>query len=353
MNEKTLLLFEDCKVVKGYRRSAIYDLCRNEFKFIPNSLAQIITDFKGKTVGKLLSSFSSDDQPVIKEYLHFLFQHEYIHFCDADEVDFFPELNQEFKYPGEISNSIIELSPTTIPLFESIVTQLITQGCSYLELRAHEVCKLAEFSNVLTYLKDAPIRSISLVVKYSPKLTVATLSDLISNHPRVISVLVHSAEASSFEEKKSILFSKDNLQRLIKTKLPSPSSFNVNSQLYHESQTFNAFFNQKVCVDQAGYWKNGLELDQTFGDVVSTPLQDVLQNSAFKRLWHAQKDEIDTCKHCEFRYMCVDARTPIQKNDETGWHFKGSCNYNPYIAKWRHEEGFEPISKSLEVGVEQ
>ena len=77
MNEQILLLYEDCKVVTGYKRSAIYDLCRHEFKFIPNSLAQIIDQFKGKPVHELLSAFSEEDQQVIQEYLRFLVKNEY------------------------------------------------------------------------------------------------------------------------------------------------------------------------------------------------------------------------------------------------------------------------------------
>lgn len=68
MNDKIIMFCADCKVVKGYRRSAIYDLSRNEFKFIPNSLAFIIENFHKKTLSTLFSAFSKDEQNIINEY---------------------------------------------------------------------------------------------------------------------------------------------------------------------------------------------------------------------------------------------------------------------------------------------
>ena len=345
MNEQILLLYEDCKVVTGYKRSAIYDLCRHEFKFIPNSLAQIIDQFKGKPVHELLSAFSEEDQQVIQEYLRFLVKNEYIHFCDPDEVELFPKLTEEFRSAGEISNSIIELSPITIAAFESIIDQLTAEGCCHLELRTDETYTIAEFSDVLANLRDAPIRSVSLVARYAPEFDITTLSSLIAGHPRLVSVLVHSAEEAAFDAKQGIRFYKESLQHLIQNKLPTPRSFNVNSQLYFESLAHNTFFNKKVCINQAGYWKNSLEISQDFGHIGSTSLQEVLQNSEFKKLWSIKKDDIDVCKDCEFRHMCVDARTPMQK-DETSWYFNTSCHYNPYIAKWRHEEGYQGVSRA-------
>ena len=346
MKEQILLLFEDCKVVTGYQRSAIYDLCRHEFKFIPNSLAQIINEFKGKPLNDLLSAFPEKDQPVIQEYLNFLVQNEYIHFCDADEVGLFPKLNEEFRSAGEISNAIIELSPVTISAFESIIDQLTAQGCSHLELRTDETYTLSELSAVLSQLKDAPIRSVSLVVRYSPDFDPTTLGHLMADHPRLISILVHSAKEAMFDAKRSIRFYKDSLPQLIQNKLPTPRSFNVNSQLYFENLAYNTFFNKKVCIDAAGQWKNSLEIDHHFGNIASTSLQDVLQNIEFKKLWSVKKDDIHVCKDCEFRHLCVDARTPLQK-DETTWYFDTACHYNPYLAKWQHEEGYQSVGESV------
>ena len=48
-----------------------------------------------------------------------------------------------------------------------------------------------------------------------------------------------------------------------------------------------------------------------------------------------------------FRNICIDSRTPIQRKSG-GWFFAEECNYNPYIAKWKGEDGYKPL---IEIGV--
>jgi hypothetical protein len=40
--------------------------------------------------------------------------------------------------------------------------------------------------------------------------------------------------------------------------------------------------------------------------------------------------------------MCTDSRIPIQTQDGT-WHFETECAYNPYLAKWKGEKGYQPL----------
>ena len=41
---KHLHLFTDCRVVKGYGRAIIIDLTRRNYHYIPNDLADILTE---------------------------------------------------------------------------------------------------------------------------------------------------------------------------------------------------------------------------------------------------------------------------------------------------------------------
>ena len=40
--------------------------------------------------------------------------------------------------------------------------------------------------------------------------------------------------------------------------------------------------------------------------------------------------------------MCVDNRLPYQRKNGN-WYHKKECNYNPYISKWKGEEGYHTI----------
>ncbi len=40
--------------------------------------------------------------------------------------------------------------------------------------------------------------------------------------------------------------------------------------------------------------------------------------------------------------MCVANRLPIKRRDES-WYHQIECNYNPYIAKWKGEDGYKTL----------
>lgn len=75
-------------------------------------------------------------------------------------------------------------------------------------------------------------------------------------------------------------------------------------------------------------------------------LEEIL-NTEFSDFWSANKDSIDVCKNCEYRYMCVDNRIPILRNSGS-WYFNEECDYNPFISKWKGEKGYKNL---LETGV--
>ena len=60
-------------------------------------------------------------------------------------------------------------------------------------------------------------------------------------------------------------------------------------------------------------------------------LDDVCKMDEFRMLWNINKDKIDVCKDCEFRYICTDCRAYIKdKRDIYSKPLK--CNYDPYTA---------------------
>ena len=42
--------------------------------------------------------------------------------------------------------------------------------------------------------------------------------------------------------------------------------------------------------------------------------------------------------------ICPDNRVPQKRNDGS-WYHDSECNYNPYIAKWNGEVGFQTLSE--------
>ena len=70
-----------------------------------------------------------------------------------------------------------------------------------------------------------------------------------------------------------------------------------------------------------------------FGGIDSMDINAVLKNKKFNSVWAINKDKIDVCKDCEFRYICVDCRAFLKDpSNELSKPLK--CNYDPYHGQW-------------------
>ena len=49
------------------------------------------------------------------------------------------------------------------------------------------------------------------------------------------------------------------------------------------------------------------------------------------------------CNDCEYRYMCLDSRLPLQFNNK--WYYEKDCGYNPYKALWKGQEDWMSIEQ--------
>jgi radical SAM protein with 4Fe4S-binding SPASM domain len=108
--------------------------------------------------------------------------------------------------------------------------------------------------------------------------------------------------------------------------------------------TYNTFFNKKVFINQNGEVYNQPGSQKSFGNINNKSILDISLKIQFQDQWLIKKDDIDVCKDCEYRYMCVDAR--IVKSRTDGSHFfPYECNYNPYICKWKGEEGYKTLAE--------
>jgi hypothetical protein len=124
--------------------------------------------------------------------------------------------------------------------------------------------------------------------------------------------------------------------------------FVASFKLFTESQNFNTYFNKKLFIGENGEIKNAPESNKIYGylkDMNSIiEMKNIILTSEFQKLWYLKKDNIDVCKDCEFRHICVDSRLPFKRN-KNDWYHKNECNYNPYICKWVNEDGYQTLEE--------
>jgi SPASM domain peptide maturase of grasp-with-spasm system len=109
--------------------------------------------------------------------------------------------------------------------------------------------------------------------------------------------------------------------------------FSINLKTFSESLNYNSCLNRKISIDKEGNIKNCPSMQKNYGCITNTSLSEVIDIQDFRRVWSIKKDDINTCKGCEFRYVCTDCRAYIE-NPENENSKPLKCGYNPSTNEW-------------------
>ena len=325
--------FEDCIPVRGYFRSIIMDITRKTHQFIPNTLCD------GISTNKLIN----DNLP--QEYLDFLIENEFIFECTEDELAFYPPLSTKWDYPAFITNSIIEVGKTQF-ITNEFLEQIIDLGCRHFVFIFTEPLEMEWLEFISKLFNESPVLTIDIYCKYSQNYKSEILENIMRQNSRITYILL-------FEAPHDEIITLTNIRgNIVYYSKPvyytecyiNQQSFVVNMPLYTESLHYNTFYNRKLSIDKHGNIKNYLTQKQSFGNIFSARIEEIIQKKSFRKVWKIKKDFIDVCKDCEFRYMCVDSRFPIQRCKNSYYHTQ-ECPYNPYICKWEGQENYIPVEE--------
>jgi radical SAM protein with 4Fe4S-binding SPASM domain len=100
---------------------------------------------------------------------------------------------------------------------------------------------------------------------------------------------------------------------------------------YHQS--FNPCLGHQVAIDTQGEIKPCLWWPGELGHIHKDAVRDMIYEERFKQYWEANKDSIEVCKDCEYRYNCHDCRLNSLNLDENLRLKPVFCCYDPYTGK--------------------
>ncbi|MFA4890042.1 MAG: radical SAM protein [Candidatus Paceibacterota bacterium] len=95
-------------------------------------------------------------------------------------------------------------------------------------------------------------------------------------------------------------------------------------------------FSKEICITASGdVLPCIMEREIALGNILNAPLENILESEMAKQIRHANKDRIEICRDCEYRYCCFDCR-PKARNLKTASNFyakPADCLYDPYEGK--------------------
>jgi SPASM domain peptide maturase of grasp-with-spasm system len=320
-----LLIPQNCIFIKGYARSIIYDLGRNNFNFIPNDLFELITSN--------VNNISNIDNI---EYYQFLIENEYIYEIPNEFKNNFTKLDLSWDANSLITNAVLIFHLEIEKSINHLTDKLF---CKHFFIIILDILHLELIYTILNKFSTSNIYTFNIVIDVKTEINYDLLEKL-SSIDRVLNIHV-TDNITKLNNEKLIKFDKHKTNFYYNN--ISIDYFNINIQLFTESQLHNTYFNRKVCIDAEGNIKNSPEHEHSFGNIKDTTIEEAIEKPGFKDLWFIHKEMIDVCKDCEFRHMCVDACIPLQRADGS-WYRSQECNYNPYICKWDDEEGYQNLA---------
>lgn len=341
-----LHLFACCLPVKGARRSSICDVQRGTFHFIPNALYHIVTAYRGWSREAILAEYDAAYIPTIEQYFDFLAEHELAYW--TSEPERFPEMDLSWEAPEAIRNAILDLDDTSTHDLASVFAQLDDLYCKAVEIRYHDPVSLDEVEALLEPTTTGRLRGIQLILPYrDPEEGVWDLDRLVqlrNDHPRLLVVVAYDAPTDDVQNTDDGAV----LRRVEQTIRPTdhcglvqPGSFAVTESSFIENMRHNSCLNRKISVDVNGEIKNCPTMPVSYGNVEETSLHSAIAQQSFRELWDINKDQIEVCKDCEFRYICTDCRAYVTDPDDR-YSKPSKCTYDPYTATWTRTPEADP-----------
>lgn len=334
----TLVCMSETPFVKGYLRGVIYDLPRGEFKFVSNELIDFVHEYNHASI-----SLINEDQ---ERFLNFLLENEYAIVTTKNLSCGFIDLNTKWDYPATISNIHIELDQVNDSL-SGIIQKLEVLNCKVFTFEIISDSTPSDVNKLIRIIENSEIRLVSLIFHHLRFKNEVILS---SNKIETLTILnrIESLNIENENNSYPIIEVPFDVKTFFENQQKRPESFNVNISLFTESIGFNTYYNRKLIISASGSLKNSRYGMKSFGNIYelnSEQILEVLKQSNFSEISLSKKDNIEVCQCCEFRYMCVDDRVPVKIADEL-WRHESECDYNPFICKWKGNEGYLSLKDS-------
>ncbi|PRX55261.1 grasp-with-spasm system SPASM domain peptide maturase [Flagellimonas meridianipacifica] len=331
---KYFLLFQSCIPVKGAKRCTICDLAKKDIYFISLGLYEFLTEFENVPYHEILDFQDEEVRDKIKSEVDFLVEKEVGFFTSNPKK--FPRLKLDWAYPAVISNAIIEHNNSSDYNILDVIQQLNQQGCKFIEIRFYDGYSLESLEAILKQLDSTDVNSLIIYLKYSAKWNRKNLLRLLILFPRIAHLHVFGTQDLKLNENEEaiqrISFHKGLIHDNSCCGTIKENYFSINFQSFSEAQEYNSCLNGKMTISATGNIKNCPSLPETYGNVKKVAIKNSISDN-FRKYWKINKDQIDICRDCEFRYLCPDCRAFL-KDAENPFSKPKKCNYNPYTAVW-------------------
>ncbi|MCJ7934507.1 MAG: grasp-with-spasm system SPASM domain peptide maturase [Chryseobacterium sp.] len=332
-------LFSSILITKGVSRVLISDLQRNVSELFSLELYELIEELKIESIDNILQNYDAQSQEIISEYIDFLLENEYGFITKNDWDHGFSQLSLKYHDSNIISDLFLEFED--IHVIYKIKCSVENLQIKHLVVYSKRNISLNEFLEIDELFKNTPLENIEIYSPYHININLDNLEVLNAKACRISNLVFYNCKINPFKIKDEFRF----IVNFIKENISISSCgkvdlkyFNTNLPKVLEAINHNSCLHKKIGIDRDGHIKNCPLMEDVFGNINSTTLEEALKQTEFRKYWNLTKDSVEICKDCEFRYVCTDCRAFTERthtnNEDLDISRPLKCGYDPYTGEW-------------------
>lgn len=324
-----------CIPVSGYNRAIIYDIGRKDYHFISNEQCRILNTDGFINFEKITNQNERDELIEHLLALEIIFE-----VATPQEEKRFPKISRKLHTPDGVTHAVLHANIS--PKFIEFISNQYLQNLSII---APEIN--SELLSLIDSFSKLEIDGIYLYIESCDDASFEKACKELGWRQIVFSVNFFGCDAPSTKLEDNIYYNFFTVNLADYQQMITIDKLFVNQDLFLEAYNKHSYYNGKIYIDRDGNIKNGLNNVQSFGNINTIDRSRFLKtisSDTFLELGNIKKSETLVCKHCEFRYMCTDARVPLKGSGH--WYHQTDCQYNPYLSKWQHDENYFSLAAS-------
>jgi SPASM domain peptide maturase of grasp-with-spasm system len=299
MKDTYFKLYSCCIPVMGKTGAVIIDLQKVSYTTIPQFLCELLQDYENENLDTLAELYEDRDNS-IRQYLD--------HLCDkhlgffTDEPERYPKMSLNWDTPEIVKLAVIEIEDYSRFNYKEILQQLDQLLCKNMEIWFTGSYTRANIEDLLSATHGTVLRSLALILPYNTGVTIKGYEELTALHTKIGQIYLYAAPEiikSPDTRVYAITDDIDDLKKML-TNIPR-DQYIIFLEFFTENRKYNAYYNKKICIDTNGYVKNCLTHRRDFGNIAEKRLEQIVEDPAFRELWHACNERVLDIKDSEFR----------------------------------------------------
>lgn len=332
-NDYTFMLFGNCIMTKGFTKNIICDLHMGSFIEVEKGLEELCQTVNLQTLKK--NTENKFWEHIVKFY-NKLAKEKFGFFTTMPQ--YFPPISTAWEDSEIVTNAIVRYDGNQPRSLSTTFQKLSDALCFYIVLDIRSLRSLEQLKEVLKEITFSNLSSVELYLKYPNEIDTEEILSLIANRIKIISVTLYGAEKDEvikMDHNVMLTYMMSSADLFDHCGAVEASFFNTRNSHFLESQHKNTCLNKKLTIDTDGNIKSCPVMPQVFGNIKDADIRELVNRPEIQQLWNIKKDEIDTCKDCEYRHICTDCRGHIV-DPENVYSKPAKCNYDPYTGNWEN-----------------